>query len=477
MATTQDLAIFKQALGIDHSDHDDLLQEDFDIGLLEGLNYIGFKKWRNVTHPLVHRVLRQAAIAYGRELYDGNIQALITDPRKLHIFYRILKPFTLMSPEDFEGFDIQDFSNLVSLTPSTGSGDVTRQEYNEIIARLDAIEAMPSLPTPNPDNSDQGSFPLVGAQNVYLLRRLALWGTHYAQVALPRIPQRTGRDQIGINQTWAIEPGINPNPFSVGPLKFQEQTFNDITALMIPLTMPTDWLGIGMMAMIGNKIIQTDLITGDFFKFRDNLFLINLAEGEGAVPKAVLKIQRNRRARKIRIAWGDSKVFTENQFLAVNGAGVGFSDRIPLPAPTEAFSDAHEDGFIGVWFEAGDDPIHFISSLYLSAGDGKRPFYSWFEDWVNSPEFTVGLDFAAKNNLQVDGIDGFYIPTRERETLDSQELPIVVRFPPDDLFGGSLYPIETGEYQLYISEVLNLSGQLAENLKIEIFPVAPSFHA
>ena len=101
MATPQDLKIFKEALGVDHSDHDSLLIEQYDVGYLEALSFVGLQ-WQYVGDERIVKLLRQASIAYAREIYDGNAQALVTDPKKLHLFYRILKPLTVFSPEDFD---------------------------------------------------------------------------------------------------------------------------------------------------------------------------------------------------------------------------------------------------------------------------------------------------------------------------------------------------------------------------------------
>ena len=124
MASSQDLAVFKLSLGIDHADHDTLLSEQYDVGYLEAISFVG-AKWVNISQA--RPILRQAAILYARELYDGNSLALVTDPQKLHAFYRILKPLTIADPEEFK-----------LLADEVNRRSITMAQYQEL---LDAFNA------------------------------------------------------------------------------------------------------------------------------------------------------------------------------------------------------------------------------------------------------------------------------------------------------------------------------------------------
>ena len=85
----------KSALDVEHDDHNDLLLSEVDAAQWQAFQYIGIH-WKNATDALP--VIREAMIAYVRELYNGNPEALLTDPTRSHLFYRLLKPLANIEP-------------------------------------------------------------------------------------------------------------------------------------------------------------------------------------------------------------------------------------------------------------------------------------------------------------------------------------------------------------------------------------------
>lgn len=84
----------KTALDIDHDDHDEILQSQIDAGVFAAFSFLG-NGWYAVITALP--TIREAITAYVRALYNDEAEALLTDPQRMHLFYRLLKPLTAQS--------------------------------------------------------------------------------------------------------------------------------------------------------------------------------------------------------------------------------------------------------------------------------------------------------------------------------------------------------------------------------------------
>ena len=99
MAEDAVLAYVKLSLDIDHDDHDTILMGQIKAAEQAVYRFIG-EPWRDVDSAAA--TVQEAIVAYTRELYNGNAEALVTDPARAHLFYRLLKPLAFTNPPEEE---------------------------------------------------------------------------------------------------------------------------------------------------------------------------------------------------------------------------------------------------------------------------------------------------------------------------------------------------------------------------------------
>ena len=255
-----------------------------------------------------------------------------------------------------------------------------------------------------------------------------------------------------LDQVWTLNDSP-PDGFSLDTLNLLGTAHVGSQVVRIPLTVPERWIGVWTISKIGGREVEAL-----FHTWQPEVDIAHVLDTNLDDPRALrlaLKFSRPRDSVEVRSAWLNHDAidrFTEESFLAANGALVGKSHEIRapvLPAGVEAGT-----GAFGIWIAGPLQPI-FLGDPQAFGGS----FNNIGQASTRGP-----------HELTVEGTDGVWYAYPFNTAFAGVNYAIQARFAPNDAFGGVLYPLVSGTIQLYLDTIVGDPTLVPAGLTVSVYP-------
>ena len=287
--------------------------------------------------------------------------------------------------------------------------------------------------------------------------RLSFRGQEIASLSINPAATKTDDAQPGPDQVWTMAAGQLAG-FELAALKGQGQTFNSMMIPNLPLALPAGWDGVWLVSSAGATEVETRVQgwSPDEAEHQIDARMVGTTRS-----RVGFNFSRNREAVDVRLAWSSTKEFIAADFLVANGAIINKSNLVTVPAIPQTVIDEQvalsvvnpeRAAYLGIWTPSSYE----ISDIQRAASSLRQ---SVFVRNVIQP--------GDKTALEVEGIDGFYYPATRRFTWIGTQFNI--RFLPDTVEGGTLFPIISGPHQIFSTGISGLAANFPQSVKISLY--------